>query len=47
MMNLRTPLVLLLCFVALLPLSLFAQDEEPSQAPTIDLFSLGRVDIHQ
>ena len=40
MMNLRTPLVLLLCFVALLPLSLFAQDDEPSQAPTTDLFSL-------
>ena len=39
-MNLRTPLVLLLCFVALLPLSLFAQDDEPSQAPTTDLFSL-------
>ena len=40
MMNLRTLLVLLLCFVALLPLSLFAQDEEASSAPANDLFSL-------
>ena len=40
MMNLRTPLVLLLCFVALLPL--FAQDDGPSAsaAPEKDIFSL-------